>query len=547
MKSKKYISIVMISMFLLASFLVFYKNSTSIISKKLRELNYNLTYKEAFPDENLRRGVVLCIMENRCGGYQANLKYYEYYEYYFNNMKPFPPYLISAYDINRDLRESKIVEKENEKINKEDLEKIQVLIPFLSNKEINTLAGIEYLPNLRVISLPKVNVENVDFSTCKNLEYLYFNFQTLIENNKLKEINLNENLKLKNIIVSFDKNNKKILNYEYLSKLENIKVVNSAIKNINLSNSVKTISLINDEISKINLHNYQNLEFLDLSYNPIFNIDLSKLTNLRFLDMSDTPIENIDLSKLINIERIYLDITNIKNNIDFSHNNKLRTISIRNYLPEETFLTRNGETTFPERHGNIKIKELDFSNNPLLESLYISSIDLKEIDLKNNLLLKYLTLNNTKIKKLDLFHNKFLNECLSNIDDNNINILKIDDSSYCSANKTHQNLKFKIKKNTPQNIPIYLNDKELYLDDSSNFTREDNIYVFENLGTFEEKVRGSTTAGFKYEANVTIEVVEDLNEIKINPNTGIKTYSLVIVLLIIISYLIFKKHKNYIR
>lgn len=323
---------------------------------------------------------------------------------------------------------------------------------------------------------------------------MYFNFQTSIENNKLKEINLNENLKVKNIIVSFNKNNKKILNYEHLSKLENIKVVNSAIKNINLSNSVKTISLINDEISKINLHNYQNLEFLDLSYNPIFNIDLSKLTNLRFLDMSDTPIENIDLSKLINIERIYLDITNIKNTIDFSHNNKLRAVSIRNYLPEQTFLTRNGETTFPERHGNIKIKELDFSNNPLLDSLYISSIDLKEIDLKNNLLLKYLTLNNTKIKKLDLFHNKFLNECLSNIDDNNINILKIDDSSYCTDNKTHQNLKFKIKKNTPQNIPIYLNDKELYLDDSSNFTREDNRYVFKNIGTFEEKVRGRTTA-----------------------------------------------------
>ena len=525
MKSKKYIS-VMISMFLIASFLVFYKNSTSIISKKLRELNYNVTYKEVFPDENLRRGVVLCIIENRCGEYQANLKYYEYYEYYFNNMKPFPPYLISAYDINRDLRESKIVEKENEKINKEDLEKIQVLIPFLSDKEINTLAGIEYLPNLRVISLPKVNVENVDFSTYKNLEYLYFNFQTSIENNKLKEINLNENLKVKNIIVSFNKNNKKILNYEHLSKLENIKVVNSAIKNINLSNSVKTISLINDEISKINLHNYQNLEFLDLSYNPIFNIDLSKL---------------------INIERIYLDITNIKNTIDFSHNNKLRAVSIRNYLPEQTFLTRNGETTFPERHGNIKIKELDFSNNPLLDSLYISSIDLKEIDLKNNLLLKYLTLNNTKIKKLDLFHNKFLNECLSNIDDNNINILKIDDSSYCTDNKTHQNLKFKIKKNTPQNIPIYLNDKELYLDDSSNFTREDNRYVFKNIGTFEEKVRGRTTAGFQYEANVTIEVVENLNEIKINPNTGIKTYSLVILFIILISYIVFKKKKSYIR
>ena len=33
----------------------------------------------------------------------------------------------------------------------------------------------------------------------------------------------------------------------------------------------------------------------------------------------------------------------------------------------------------------------------------------------------------------------------------------------------------------------------------------------------------------------------------LNPNTGIKTYSLVILLIILISYLVFKKKKSYIR
>ena len=34
---------------------------------------------------------------------------------------------------------------------------------------------------------------------------------------------------------------------------------------------------------------------------------------------------------------------------------------------------------------------------------------------------------------------------------------------------------------------------------------------------------------------------------EINPNTGIKTYSLIIVFIIFISYLVFKKKKSYIR
>ena len=32
-----------------------------------------------------------------------------------------------------------------------------------------------------------------------------------------------------------------------------------------------------------------------------------------------------------------------------------------------------------------------------------------------------------------------------------------------------------------------------------------------------------------------------------NPNTGIKTYSLIILLIIFISYIVFKKKKSYIR
>ena len=62
---KKLLIIVLVLLMLITSFFALTKKP-KIKYKKLKELNYNLTYKQAFPDENLRRGVVLCIMRDRC-------------------------------------------------------------------------------------------------------------------------------------------------------------------------------------------------------------------------------------------------------------------------------------------------------------------------------------------------------------------------------------------------------------------------------------------------------------------------------------------------
>ena len=55
MKKKKLLIIVLLLVLLITSFFVLTKKP-NIKHKKLKELNYNLTYKQAFPDENLRRG-----------------------------------------------------------------------------------------------------------------------------------------------------------------------------------------------------------------------------------------------------------------------------------------------------------------------------------------------------------------------------------------------------------------------------------------------------------------------------------------------------------
>ena len=55
MKKKKYLIVILLLVLLVTSFLLISKKPNTK-NKKLKELNYNVTYKEAFPDENLRRG-----------------------------------------------------------------------------------------------------------------------------------------------------------------------------------------------------------------------------------------------------------------------------------------------------------------------------------------------------------------------------------------------------------------------------------------------------------------------------------------------------------
>ena len=57
MKKNKYLIGFLMMLIMVSSFFIVNKK-TNIKFKKLKELNYNVTYKQAFPDKNLRRGVL---------------------------------------------------------------------------------------------------------------------------------------------------------------------------------------------------------------------------------------------------------------------------------------------------------------------------------------------------------------------------------------------------------------------------------------------------------------------------------------------------------
>ena len=131
MKSKKKLILILLGIILVISFLfIILKPNTK--NKKLKELNYNVTYKEAFPDENLRRAILLCIMRNKCGEEQYNSGAYNfetYREKYKDQDFQSKYYRTQTYATDTSLgpviTDDEINTKAEEQISKTDLDKIE--------------------------------------------------------------------------------------------------------------------------------------------------------------------------------------------------------------------------------------------------------------------------------------------------------------------------------------------------------------------------------------------------------------------------------------
>ena len=495
MKKKKLLIIVVVLLMLITSFFVLTKKP-KIKYKKLKELNYNLTYKQAFPDENLRRGVVLCIMRNYCDTFYK--RYYEY-NYYKNNdygsLYETKEYVNKKWSWTTAITESEIEAKENETISKVDLDKIKFLIPNDRSKEITTLEGIQYLINLEYVILENVKEENVDFSNNKELISLFLNGKTETKS-QIKTINLDQNTKLKVLFFKLSNKNLNLSNVTALTTidikktiLENIVLPNSVtnlelsdnnIKSINIPTSAVTVNLDRNELDNIDLSNSPNLEELHLKYMNLYTINLTKLPKLKILDIASfKSAEDIDFSKNTNLEKLYINegrayVDYPFGNIDLSNNLNLKEIS---YLYSE-YKTLNIEK-------NVNLEKITLSNVP--------KDDVKMIDIR-----KY-----PKVKQVLLAYNHYDRV--------------YGPTEYINDFQGLDWKRIKVKKNSYVTIPkVYFDDREVYLKDSPNFTRNGETYVFNKLGDLNEIAIGTEKSNppfiyhyFKWEYNIEVEAGEE--------------------------------------
>ena len=455
MKKKKFLIFVLVLLMLITSFFVLTKKP-KIKYKKLKELNYNLTYKQAFPDENLRRSVVLCIMRNKCGATEANNSIYENYYYHLKSGEPYyeknyfstKDYITSNYGTA--ITESDLITKENEIISKVDLDKLQVLLANDKEKDVKSFQGIEYLPNLKIFLIQKSTVENVDLSYNKELIRLYLNRNKDNGEATTKTVNLDQNTKLKELELRLDKNIAHNLNLSHLTSLELLNIYQSQAKKVVLPNNIKTVKLEANGIENITLPN--GIINVDLDDNKIKNIVIP--SSVRKLSLYSNLLSNITLPNgieeviLVNnkltslvvpssVKKLSATTNKISNvqlqpgikELDLSEN-ELTNITLPEGV-EKVYLIRNKLTSLviPSSVKEINasfnllnnitvpsgVETLELSSNKIsnitlsetLKSVYLSYNNLTNINLNNGINIEYLTLNNNPLKTIDI--SKLLN------------------------------------------------------------------------------------------------------------------------------------------
>ena len=422
MKKKKLLIIVLLLVLLITSFFVLTKKP-NIKHKKLKELNYNLTYKQAFPDENLRRSVVLCIMRDRCNNNGYN--YFKETNYAVDNSN----YLTDT-RLGPVITEEQLKAKEEEQISKQDLDKLEVLVPNNMKKEISTLQGIEYLSKLISIELTNVQQEHLDFSYNKKLKSLGLYAK------KANSINLDQNLELKEVVLYLSENEKN-LDLSHLTKLEKIISIGSGLKVVRLPNGVTSVHLKQNKITDINIPS--SVKYLDLQKNNLTHIDLPE--GIKDVLLQNNKINNIDIPSTVkmlylnynnltsitlpsDIENAVLGYNKIKNvtlkgpvkNLELQNNN-ISNIDLQEGITHVNLENNNiSHINLPNSIMNAnlssnKISTIDLTNNANLTVLDLSNNLLEDIDLRNNLELinvKF-SLNNSK-DTIDFSNNSQLRE-----------------------------------------------------------------------------------------------------------------------------------------
>ena len=531
MKFFRKIDVFIFIFFVLLIFLLFFKTKENInYYKHINELNYNVTYEEAFPDSSFRNAVLYCIEKNICNNIEEELKTLDIIEIKKTE-------LISEYSTDQYNYKYNITRKANERITKEDLDKIQKLVITRSN-DIKNLQGIEYLTNLKLFYISSIKANNLNFNANKNLEYLQF-YQKTDNINESCNITFSSLPKLKVLMYKIEKTRSNSLdiknidfsnnpNLEYLKtrgcNYNNVNLTtNSKLKVLDLNdNKITSLNLFNNNIieelmiNSIKTNNYNEelnkvpkLKKLDIRISEEYNLDLSNLPLLEDLKMNNSEgLRSINLSRNPNLKKIYIHSARFMTSIDFNKNLNLEDVEIRYSYPLNSINLPNTQTLKRLVLVSNQLNNIDVSKNKNLEDLYIMESLLNDLDISNNLKLKTLIIKKSNLSNIDIRKNIELKTLVlseskfTNIDFSNNNLItSIDFSNNKLTKVDFRHLKdlysFDVRDNLISEILI----------DENNTKLTGGYYANNKILNLKRNISG--VVYLPYPQNIEIDVVKD--------------------------------------
>lgn len=277
----------------------------------------------------------------------------------------FKAYLVENFDADSD---GEISEDEAMDIEAIDLSDVTT--------KIATLAGVEYMKNLKTLNAAYHSLTSLDFSHNNALT------DVVVNNNKLKTLDLSGC----SAIVSLECSGNKLttLDVSEAVGLTDLVCSNNDLGALNLTNNKALVNLqcSGNKLATLNLKNHLALETLYCRSNSLAVLDLSKNTALKELDCSSNNLTTLNLNKNTELELVYCR-SNSLTSLYLNNCGKITMLDCsKNAL---TTLNLNGCKAIETLNcsGN-SIVTLDLTALKALEILNCSGNDLASLDVSAN-------------------------------------------------------------------------------------------------------------------------------------------------------------------
>lgn len=232
----------------------------------------------------------------------------------------FKTYLVENYDVDKDGEISK-----EEALNITDIS--------CNDGNINSLEGIEQIPNLLTLVCRNNNIKNINVS-----------------NSKLVFLDCSEN-PLETVNVSSCK------------ELETFQCNNANLIQVDLSKNAKLtfIGCSQNQLTKLDVTNNTLLESLYCGFNEIPFLDTSKNTKLKIIDCHHNQITELILPNSVDLVRIGC------------HNNLIKNLDTSFFVNLETLYCDNNDLGDLDLSNNLKLSLVDCYANPNMAHLYLKT------------------------------------------------------------------------------------------------------------------------------------------------------------------------------
>lgn len=273
---------------------------------------------------------------------------------------------------------------------------------------INSLQGIEDMPNLVFIDCGFNNLTSLNLSNKPNLVSVFCPY------NQLTSLNVTNSASLSTIWAPFNQ----------LASID-----------LSTNTALNGCEFRGNNFTSINLANLSNLQFFGCSLNSISNIDVSANVNLKRLDCSNNNLSTLDVSQNILLDSLICDTNNLTA-LDLSHQSLLRVLFCHHNMIDGTL----------DVSGNIDLRWLECSNNsidilninncPGLERLFLTNNQITSLDISACPLLYWISVCSNNLQCLNLQNgnnvNFYMSPCLWT--NPGLTCVQVDDPVYSTNN-----------------------------------------------------------------------------------------------------------------